>query len=346
MIEIDGSTHSGSGTLLRYSVALATITGEPLHMVRIRARRDKLGLRPQHLEAVRACASLCSGTLEGGEVGSREIRYYPGKHLRGGSYEWDIGTAGSTTMLAFAAIPVALFADAPCRFTITGGVFQDFAPSGFHLQHVLFPLLRRMGADVRMEIVRPGYVPQGQGRLRVEVSPMGKPLSPLRMLDQGKITSIRGISLASHLTEGKVAERMAEQCRKRLSNFEPVIDVVDDASATQPGAALLLWAETTTGCLVGSDQAGKRGRRSESIADFVTRTLIEDIESGATTDRHLADQLILFAALAKGATEYRIPRLTDHVESNLWLVERILGAHAEVKDNLLRVEGVGRRAHD
>ena len=100
MLEIDGSIHSGSGTLLRYAVALATLVGEPLHMVRIRAKREKPGLRPQHLQAIRACATLSEGELTGAEVGSQEIFYRPGRSLpAGGNFEWDIGTAGSATML-------------------------------------------------------------------------------------------------------------------------------------------------------------------------------------------------------------------------------------------------------
>jgi len=39
----------------------------------------------------------------------------------------------------------------------------------------------------------------------------------------------------------------------------------------------------------------------------VVSSLLEDLATPATTDRHLADQLILFAALAKGTTQYRIP---------------------------------------
>ena len=343
MIEIDGSTHSGSGTLLRYAVALASLVGEPVHVFRVRAKRDKPGLRPQHLEALRACSSLASGRLEGDEVGSREIYYYPGKGLKGGNYHWDIGTAGSTTMLAFTVIPPALFADGSCRFSIVGGLFQDFAPSAFHMQKVLFPLVRRMGAEVSLEVVRPGYVPQGGGHLVVSVEPRKGPLEALRMLEPGAVEHIRGLSLASHLKAEEVSERMERQCRILLEayGYSPDIEVLHDLSAAQKGAALLLWAETGAGCLLGADQAGKRGRRSERIAEFVVNSLMADLRTGATTDRHLADQLILFAALARNKTEYLVPKITDHVLSNLWLVNKILGAKTEIEGNLVRIEGIG-----
>lgn len=344
-MEIDGSMHSGSGTLLRYAVALATMRGEPLHMVRIRSKRDQPGLRPQHLRAVQACNDLSGGILEGAKVGSREIYYRPGSSLKSGDFHWDIGTAGSTTMLAFTLIPIALAAHAPCRFSLAGGLFQDFAPSAFHMQEVLLPLLRRMGAEVQLEILRPGYVPQGKGHLMLEVRPLEAPLNPLTLKEQGRVREVRGTSLASHLAEERVAERMAERCAALLQEHghQPRMTVIQDTRAVQKGAALLLVAETETGCLLGADQAGKRGRRSEAIAEFVARSLLEDLETEATVDRHLADQLILFAALAQGTTEYRVPQITDHVNSNRWLVEKILGAGSELQGNFLRLEGIGFR---
>jgi len=200
-----------------------------------------------------------------------------------------------------------------------------------------------MGAEVQLEMLRPGYVPRGQGHLMLEVKPLKGCLQPLLMNEQGNIKEVWGISLASHLEKEKVGERMASHCQKLLKGrgYEARVDVLADKTAHQKGAALFLRAETDTGCLLGSDQAGKPGRRSETIAQFVATSLLEDLETKATTDRHLADQLILFAALARGTTEYLIPRATDHVQANLWLVERILGAKGDLQGNHLRLEGIG-----
>lgn len=343
MIKIDGSLFSGSGTILRYAVALATIISEPIRINKIRAKRDKPGLRPQHLQALHACCSISGGCLEGDEVNSTEIVYWPGKIIKGGSFEWDIGTAGSTTMLAFTLIPLALFAKSPSQFTILGGLFQDFAPSAFHMQKVLIPLVQRMGANIRFEILKPGYVPKGGGQLGLEVKPLERPLILLQMINQGKVKEIRGISLSSHLEKEKVSERMAEYAINLLERYGLKVqcEVLHDKTASQKGAALLLWAETETGCLLGADQAGRPGRKSEAIARFVAHSLREDLQTGATTDRHGADQLILFAALAKGITKYRIPRITDHIESNLYLVGKILGAKTKLEGGNLSIEGIG-----
>jgi RNA 3'-terminal phosphate cyclase len=40
-------------------------------------------------------------------------------------------------------------------------MFQDFAPSPFHMRNVAMKTLRKMEIDADLEIVRPGYVPAG-----------------------------------------------------------------------------------------------------------------------------------------------------------------------------------------
>ena len=345
MIEIDGSLHSGSGTILRYATSLATLKRESLHMTRIRAKRPKPGLRAQHLRALSACAELCGGRIETAHVGSQEITYHPGTSLEGGSFHIEIGTAGSAAMLAFTLIPLALFSSAPTELTILGGLFQDFAPSFFHMDRVLVRVLRAMGANITMRMDRPGYVPEGQGILFMRVSPC-RALKPIRLTEQGTVQLVKGIALSSHLRDQAVSSRMARRSSHLLEQkgFFSNIDVLDDDSAVQRGAALILWAETTTGCVLGADRAGKQGRKSEDIADYVVRSLVEDLASGACTDRHLADQLILFAALAEGTSEFTIPLVTDHVEANLWLVEHILGVRHRIRGNLVTLEGIGMRS--
>jgi RNA 3'-terminal phosphate cyclase (ATP) len=200
-----------------------------------------------------------------------------------------------------------------------------------------------MGAEVRLDILRPGYVPKGQGHLMLEVKPLDGFLKPFFMKEQGNLKEVWGISLASHLERDKVSERMASRCKELLEKrgYASQIEIQNDNTASQKGAALFLRAGTETGCLLGSDRAGKPGRRSEAIAEFVVASLLEDLRTKATTDRHLADQLILFAALARGTTEYLIPRTTDHVKANLWLVEKVLGAKSEPEAKHLRLEGIG-----
>jgi RNA 3'-terminal phosphate cyclase (ATP) len=344
LIEIDGGEQSGSGTIVRFAAVLAALCGRGVRLVNARARRARPGLRPQHVAAVRACGELCRAHLEGVEVGSREFVFRPETRIRGGSYRWDIGTAGSASMLALGVLPLACLADGPLTARITGGVFQDFAPSPFHLRHVLAPLVERMGAAVELGVVRPGYVPAGAGVLELRVLPAAQGLAPLELLDPGSVRAIRGIALASRLSERHVSDRMARACEEVLAatGLSCAIERIEDTTAARPGAGLAAWAETTTGCLLGADRAGAPRRSSEAIGRYVARALLEDIASGATVDRHLADQLVLFACVSHGATRYRAPAETDHLRTNLWLGERF-GARTRRDGSWVEVAGLGLR---
>lgn len=343
MIRIDGSEKSGSGTILRYAMALASLLGEELEMTNIRALRKKPGLRPQHLKSVIACCEMTGGSVHGAVVDSTRIRYRPAAGSKRTEHSWDIGTAGSTTMLAFSILPLAIFSPQPQWFRISGGLFQDFAPGAYHMQRVLLPLLAKMGGKATLKVVRPGYVPRGGGVIELETHPVEAKLAPLTLDEQGRVADVRGVSLASHLSAQEVAKRMGQRCQKILSQggLKARFEILDDTLARQRGAALFVSARTDTGCLIGADQAGRVGRRSEAIGAFVAKSLLEDLETGATVDRHLADQLILFAGLANGKTTYLIPRVTEHVETNLWLIENILGAKTSCEGNRVRIEGVG-----
>ena len=136
---------------------------------------------------------------------------------------------------------------------------------------------------------------------------------------------------------------MMEKCNEVLKSngYSAQVEIIHDTLALQRGAALCIYAKTNSVCIIAADRAGEPRRTSEDIGRYVARNLAEDLATGATVDRYLADQLIFYAALADGVSEYRIPRLTEHVETNLWLVESILGAKTEVDKNLVRIQGVG-----
>lgn len=341
MLEIDGSLKSGSGTIVRYSISLASLLGRKLHITNIRAKRKKPGLQPQHLKSVQACCELTDGLVEGAERGASTITYSPGKIIKGGEFSWDIGTAGSATMMALCLLPLGCFAKDKSTHTIVGGLFQDFAPNVFHMKYVLLPLLKRFSIQADVEIIKPGYVPTGGGIIRVEIEPVKRSLTFLRLIEQGKVVSIKGIAISSHLKERAVGKRMRDACNKVLNKagYNADIKIIDDTSANQKGAALFVYAITDKGCLLGSDMAGKLGRTSEEIGKYVAHSLLEDIKSGATVDRFTADQLIIYAALAEGESDFIIPRITEHVDSNLWLVEKILGTEIVLQNNRLKIKG-------
>ena len=247
MIEIDGSQKSGSGTILRLSVALAAITQQPLHITNIRQNRPQPGLKPQHLEAVLTAAKLCNAKVEGAKLGSRELWFTP-KEICGGNVEATIETAGSIPMLFLATLPICLFAENPVRLHVAkGGTDTTHAPTINYMRYVFLPSLRQMGVEAEITVQKYGYYPKGMGKATMTVKP-NRNLKPVRLEDFGKLKAIKGVSVCTFLADRQVAERQAKAAKSHLSQngYTSDIEVVNDESnPIQKGSSIVLWAETT-----------------------------------------------------------------------------------------------------
>ena len=171
MIEIDGSQKSGSGTILRLSVAIAAITKQPLHITNIRQNRPQPGLKPQHLEAVLTAGKLCNAKIQGATLGSRELWFTP-QEIKGGNIEALIETAGSIPMLFSATLPICLFAQKPVRLHVAkGGTDTTHAPTINYLRNVFLPALKQMGVEAEITVQKYGYYPKGMGEATMTVKP-------------------------------------------------------------------------------------------------------------------------------------------------------------------------------
>ncbi|MCA9068770.1 MAG: RNA 3'-phosphate cyclase, partial [Planctomycetaceae bacterium] len=179
MIEIDGSTGEGGGQMLRTSLALSMATGKPFRIHRLRANRKKPGLKRQHLTAVRAAAEISGATVQGDELNSQEVHFEPGP-VQPGHYRFDIGSAGSTTLVLQTVLPVLMLGTEPSHLTLEGGTHNGMSPPLDFLESAFLPLLAKMGPQVSLKLVRRGYYPAGGGHFEATIQPVEK-LKPLTL---------------------------------------------------------------------------------------------------------------------------------------------------------------------
>ncbi|MEZ5603206.1 MAG: RNA 3'-terminal phosphate cyclase [Burkholderiaceae bacterium] len=328
MIEVDGSTGEGGGQLLRTAVALSAITGRRLRIVRIRARRERPGLAAQHLAAVRAVGTLCDARVDGLEPGSQEIDFDPGAP-RAGTHVFEIGTAGSVTLVLQALMPVMLAAPARTTVRVVGGTDVRAAPPFDYLREVLLPLLHRIGVRARVEVVRRGYYPRGGGEVECEVEP--STLRSVDLVDPGPLASIEAFSHVANLP-AHIAQRMASAAREALGGLpEPLLHVTvhGPEQAVGPGGAIVLVARTARSVL-GAGRVAQRGVPAERLGADAAAELRGDLASGAALDAHAADQLLVHLALAGAGSRFTTRTITSHASTAMWLIERFLPVRFEV----------------
>ncbi|MCD6381775.1 MAG: RNA 3'-terminal phosphate cyclase [Candidatus Aenigmarchaeota archaeon] len=324
MILIDGSEKHGGGSIFRLAIAFSVLRKEPVKIINIRRGRPQPGLKAQHLLGLKALAELSNADVKGASLGSKEVEFYP-EEIAKRKIKIQIPTAGSVALVLQPLILASVFSNHKVEVEINGGAtYGKWAPPIDFLQNVTFNLLEKMGYKINLFVEKYGFYPKGGAKVKVVINPT-KSLKPLTIKDQGKIKLVKGISIASNsLRKARVAERQAETFKKKM---EGDVDVryFDTLS---PGSCLTAWVETGN-TILGNDEVGERGVRAEIIGEKVALNLMKEIGCGATLDSFTADQLIPFLALTEGSV-VKIPRMTGHVESSLWLVEKFLGKKFDI----------------
>jgi len=330
-IVIDGGYGEGGGQILRTSLSLAAITGKSLKLINIRGGRKKPGLRPQHLAAVRACASVCGAKLDGAELGARKITFIP-EAIAPGSYEFHIGTAGAATLVLQAVLPPLSMADGESRVLISGGTHVPWSPPYHHFAQILVPTIDQLGFKCEPQIKSWGWYPKGGGVIQAKVQPHS-PLGSFNLDRPFQLRRISGISASSRLPEHiRVRQKNQAEARLQKAGIEGEIELVD-VHARNPGTLLFLCAEGKNS-MAGFTALGARGKRAELVADEAVDELFGFLDSGCALDCHLADQLPIYLASAPGKHQFTTSKVTQHLLTNAWVIEKFLPVKFEIRGGL------------
>ena len=324
-IIIDGSEGEGGGQVLRTSLSLSAITGKPVRIENVRGRRKKPGLFRQHLTAFKAAAEICDARMEGAELGSSEIAFHPGD-IKGGDYEFSIGSAGATILVAQTLLPILSHAETNSTVRITGGTHNQWAPTFDFLDKAFLPQFRKIGGRASAELEAYGFYPAGGGVIRMAVKPTTE-IHALSLESRGERTDQKVVAVVANLKRD-IANREIKTIIRGL-NLLPEQGEIIHVEGPGPGniVTIFLEHENVTEVFVG---LGEHGIRAETVAKKVAQdsrryTMANDglgrIETAV--GEYLADQLLLPMALFKGGV-FTTTDISQHTRTNIDIIKRFL----------------------
>jgi RNA 3'-terminal phosphate cyclase (ATP) len=332
VIELDGSTGEGGGQILRTALALSMCTGQTIAIQRIRAKRPKPGLMRQHLTCVQAAASVCAAKVEGAELGSQSLVFEPGD-VRAGDYAFNVGTAGSCTLVLQTVLPALMLGSGPSRVSLTGGTHNPMAPPFHFLERSFAPLLRRLGVGIELELRRLGFYPAGGGQVSATIQPALKGLRPFDVAGRGALLEAYAECLVPALPRA-VAVRELAALQRALGWTDEQLRTPTARQNEGPGNALMATliyehvSEVATAF-------GEKGVSAEQVAHAVAREVRKFQASDGALGPHLADQWMLPLALAiaaeGGTASFTCSDMTEHATTNMGVIERFLSVRFDAK---------------
>lgn len=321
MITIDGSFGEGGGQILRTSLALSLITKQPFQIHHIRGNRKKPGLKRQHLTCVQAAKAVGSAVVRGAELNSQKLYFEP-HGLQGGHYDFSIGTAGSTTLVLQTVLPALLMAEEASTLIINGGTHNPLAPSIDFLNQCFLPHLKQLGANVSVELERPGFFPRGAGQIKASISPVSR-WNHLELLERGRLLNQRAtiflVGLPFHI---------AEREKQALKGLNIQVTQLDRNYGQSNLILLTLLCENVTEVL---SVFGKKGLKAEHLVQGLLQERDTFLKAEVPVGEFLADQLLLPMTLGKGGSFLTVkPSL--HTLTNIEIIQRFMDVSIDVNE--------------
>lgn len=333
-ILIDGSHGEGGGALVRTALAMATLTQQPLRIDSVRGGTKYPGLDYEDLILMRALASSCAAETVGAEVGATSISFLPTRRPRGLNANIDLpeGEArrrgASVPVVLGSLLPVLARAGMYSQVSMSGETYGAKTLSFDYFQGVTVTALRRMGLYAFPEQEQAGFGRESRGVVSMDVEP-----SELQCVDwsvRGKLISLHAIVTTAELAPA-VSQRAVDHLEKLAEHAKLPIEIeANPVDSHTPGAFVSVWACCERG-MGGATAMGQRGLRIESLAQSAFDGAAEWIAGNATVDPFLADQLLVTACLAEGETLYRTSRLTERLQTSIWVIKQFLPIHITVR---------------
>jgi RNA 3'-terminal phosphate cyclase (ATP) len=193
--------------------------------------------------------------------------------------------------------------------------------------------MARMGVHAHIELDRWGFYPAGGGEIRVTIAGQKGPLQSLVIAERGPLEKAWGLAVVANLP-AHIPQRMADRASNVLAKAGLQAQVEPRRlRGAGPGAGIFLFARYAH-ATVGFTAYGRKGLPAERVAEAACEELLTHHRSGAPVDPYLADQLVLPIAVAEGESRASISRVSQHLLTNVSVVQRFLGEEIDVDGKL------------
>ncbi|KAF2682776.1 18S rRNA biogenesis protein [Lentithecium fluviatile CBS 122367] len=330
-LQFEGHRH------LTTRLLLATLTGRPIRISKIRPSSTRPGLTPYETNFIRLLDSITNGAQIQFSMTGTTLVYRPGLitgsaeglGAMGGVVRHEIPKECSRRGVSWWLIPLALlapFSKGAVNVVLHGeGCITAATTAGDvsvdTVRTAILPLYKNFGIErnIELRVLKRSCAPsQGRGaggEVQLVFGHQVRLPKTLHLMNKGRVKRIRGVAYAVGVS-GSNNQRMIETARGVLNKFVPDTYIFSDVSSasliptyskTEPnsktkgavGFGLSLVAESSTNCLYSADVASppQGGTTPEDIGKQCAYQLLEKISHGGCVEVTAADTILMLMAM-------------------------------------------------
>ena len=239
--------------------------------------------------------------------------------MQSGKYQFQIGSAGSATLVLQTLLPALLLQNEASELTISGGTHNPLAPTADFVEHCFLPALEKLGIEVEFKLNKAGFFPIGAGEIQIKIQPW-QHRNKLSLLDRGSLQSIDAFVAVLNLSEeAQIAQRELATLNKRLK-----LDTQQQFhlhGISQGNTAYVKVEHEHHAQLFTA--LGEMRKSAEQIANHLAEKVKLYLVSKAVVDEYLADQLLLPLALGQGG-EFTAQCISEHTRTQAAMIEKFI----------------------
>lgn len=337
---------------LRHRLVLATLSGKPIKIEKIRSDDLNPGLRDYEVSFLRLLEAVTNGSRIEISYTGTSVVYYPGI-ITGGAITHNCHQDKSIGYFMEPMLFLAPFSKKKFQVVFRGvtGYKNDVSIEG--LRWGMLPLMEKFGIrEAAIHTIKRGCPPNGQGEVHLVVDTLlSQPLT-MHAIETPKISVIRGVAFCARVSPSMV-NRLIDSARDVLRPTGCEVNITADVwrgenSGKSPGFGIVLVGETKKGWRYYSEEIGEAGEVPEDLGTRVAYELLEQISHSGVVCKNQLPLALTYMVIGKEDIG-RLKITKDQIDEDfVWLlrdIKQVFGTEVYLKEDeddfVATVKGVG-----